>query len=89
MPYLNDAETYWQRHLDEDASYGDWMFGWDNVAMPSTVLLFKLTGEQRYAKYMEELMETWLRNGKNVQYTQKVGIRAGRACVNVCAGRKC
>jgi hypothetical protein len=76
MQYLNDAETYLLRHKTEDASYGDWMFGWDNVAMPVTALLFKLTNDRTHSKYMDELVESWLRNGKNVQYTQKVGAAA-------------
>jgi endoglucanase len=69
--YLTSAQDYWLRHQSQEQPWGDWGFNWDNVAFGTTVLLYKLTGDDKYASYADSLLDPWLKGNKGVMYTPK------------------
>ncbi|KAK7471381.1 hypothetical protein BaRGS_00035987 [Batillaria attramentaria] len=62
--YLDEAK----KHYD---SSPDWGFSWDDVIIGNQILMYELTGEDRYKQDIEGTFHGWFPGGGEVSYTPK------------------
>ncbi len=69
--YLNEAQTFYSRHFQEENGAKDLKFSWFNAWPGAAVLLASLTQQDNYVRDAEGILLTWNTGGKGIVYTPK------------------